>query len=192
VIALNGFENDACVPTVDFEYPEDGDAEPVIARDRWTDTPLYEKCQRRFAVVPRDRDETLPMLEMRLTVLRYAIIEAAARTDFAAVARLSLKAQSTTRRIEAETLRYGHPGGSERHGDILIVDDAGRGKVIIHFSLMLTAQGKRWVKVCGFNSGGDGATFWRVRTFRRGENTSLESARLCVREIAQMAGKEAA
>ena len=190
MIALNGFENDACVPTVDFEYPEDGDAEPVIARDRWTDTPLYEKCQRRFAVVPRDRDETLPMLEMRLTVLRYAIIEAAARTDFAAVARLSLKAQSTTRRIEAETLRYGHPGGSERHGDIVIVDDAGRGKVILQFPRALTGQSKRWVRVCGFTSTGDGATFWRVRTFRRGENTALESARLCVREIASM--KEAA
>jgi hypothetical protein len=79
VIALNGFENDACVPTVDFEYPEDGDAEPVVTRDRWTDAPLYEKCQRRFAEVPHDPDLLFPMLEMRLTVLRDAIREANAR-----------------------------------------------------------------------------------------------------------------
>ena len=190
MIALNGFENDACVPTVDFEYPEDGDAEPVVTRDRWTDAPLYEKCQRRFASVSRDPDLLFPMLEMRMTVLRDAIREAAARTDFTAVARLSLKAQSTTRRIEAETLRYGHPGGSERHGDVLIVDDAERGKVIIHFPEPHSGQALRWTKVCGFTSTGDGATFWRVRTFRRGENTALESARLCVREIASM--KEAA
>jgi GPH family glycoside/pentoside/hexuronide:cation symporter len=81
VIALNGFENDACVPTVDFEYPEDGDEEPVATRDRWTDAPLYEKCQRRFATVSRDPDLLFPMLEMRLTVLREAITEAVKRMD---------------------------------------------------------------------------------------------------------------
>ena len=79
MIALNGFENDACVPTVDFQYPEDGDAEPVVTRDRWTDAPLYEKCQRRFASVSRDPDLLFPMLEMRLTVLREAITEAVKR-----------------------------------------------------------------------------------------------------------------
>ena len=190
MIALNGFENEACVPTVDFEYPEDGDEEPVVTRDRWTDAPLYEKCQRRFASVSRDPDLLFPMLEMRMTVLREAITEAVKQMDFDAVGSLSRKACATAERIKEEELRYGNPGGSERHGDILIVDDAARGKVIIHFSSLLTTQGRRWVKVCGFNSGGDGATFWRRRTFRRGENMSLESARLCVREIAGM--KEAA
>jgi len=190
VIALTGFENEACVPTVDFEYPEDGDAEPVTTRDRWTDAPLYEKCQRRFAVVSRDPDVVFPMLEMRLTVLREAITEAVKRMDFDAVARLSGKACATANRIKDEELRYGNPGGSERHGDILIVDDATRGKVVIHFAKALTGQNKRWVKICGFTSAGDGATFWRIRTFRRGENTALESARLCVREIASK--KEAA
>ena len=192
MIALNGFENDACVPAVDFEYPEDGDAEPVVTRDRWTDAPLYEKCQRRFASVSRDPDLLFPMLEMRMTVLREAITEAVKQMDFDAVGSLSRKACATAERIKEEELRYGNPGGSERHGDIVIVDDAGRGKVILQFPRALTGQSKRWVRVCGFTSTGDGTTFWRVRTFRRGENTALESARLCVREIAQMAEKEAA
>ena|GEM_PF-7050449 len=74
------------MPKVDFKYPEDGDAEPVLTRDRWADTPQYEKCQRRFAAVSRDRNQTLPMLELRLAVLRDAIREVAERMDFATVA----------------------------------------------------------------------------------------------------------
>lgn len=192
MIALSGFENGACVGTVDFEYPDEGDAEPVVTRDRWTSATLLEKCQQRFAVVPRNSDETMPMLEMRLTVLRDAIREAVERMDFAEVNRLSHKARATCERIECEKLRYGHPGETERHGDILIVDSPERGKVILHFPERIGGQRMRWVKVCGFMSEGDGQAFWRLRTFRLGENVSLEAARLCVREIAGMAGKEAA
>ena len=56
----------------------------------------------------------------------------------------------------------------------------------------LGAQIKRWVRICGFMGSGDGATFWRVRTFRRDENIALETARLCVAELARMGWKEAA
>jgi hypothetical protein len=45
------YENDAPVGAVDFANPDEGDAEPMVTRDRWTAPPLYEKCQRRFAVV---------------------------------------------------------------------------------------------------------------------------------------------
>jgi hypothetical protein len=187
------YENDAPVGTVDFVYPDDGDAEPTTTRDRWkAATPLHEKCRQRFAVVPRDRDMALPMLEMRLTVLGDAAREAAERADFDALARLCAKARGTAQRIKEEQLRYGHPGGIERHGSVVIVDDAERGKVILQFPAPVGAQIKRWVRICGFMGSGDAATFWRLRTFRREENIALETARLCVAELARMGMKEAA
>ena len=187
------YENDAPVATVDFEYPDDGDAEPAATRDRWnTTTPLHEKCRRRFASVPHDPDVALPMLEMRLAVLGDAAREAAEHGDFQTLTRLCLKARGTAQRIKEEQMRYGNPGGIERHGSVVIVDDAGRGKVVLQFPKPLPAQLKRWVRICGFTGCGDGATFWRFRTFRRDENVALETARLCVRELERMGWKEAA
>ncbi len=187
MISLSGFENDACVPTVGFEYPEDGDEEPVAMRDQWSNAPLYQKCQRRFAVVPHDPDVVFPMLNKRVELLREAITDAVKRMDFDAVGKLSGKVRETAARIEAEELRYGKPGGSERHGDTVIVDDAARGKVVLHFAKALSAQNRRWVRVCGFTSTGDGATFWRLRTFRRGENIAMGAARLCVKQMVKEA-----
>ncbi len=51
------YENEGPVATVDFAYPDEGDAEPVVTRDRSN------------ATVPRDPDVALPMLEMRLAGL---------------------------------------------------------------------------------------------------------------------------
>jgi len=186
------YENDSPVATVDFAYPDEGDAEPVVTRDRWTATALHEKCQRRFATVPRDPDVALPMLEMRLAVLGDAAKEAAEHGDFDTLTRLCLKARATAQRIKEEQLRYGSPGGIERHGSVVIVDDAERGKVVLQFPKPLSVQLKRWVRICGFTGCGDGATFWRMRTFRRDENIALETARLCVGELGRMGWKEAA
>ena len=33
-----GYENDTPVATVDFAYPDEGDAEPTATRDRWART----------------------------------------------------------------------------------------------------------------------------------------------------------
>lgn len=118
--------------------------------------------------------------------------EAAEHGDFQTLTRLCLKARGTAQRIKEEQLRYGHPGGIERHGSVVIVDDAERGKVVIQFPAPLGAQLKRWVRICGFMGSGDGATFWRMRTFRRDENIALETARLCIRELGRMGWKEAA
>ncbi len=186
------YENDAPVQTVDFAYPDEDDAEPVTTRDRWSDGPLHEKCCQRFATVPRDPDVALPMLETRLSVLGDAAREAAEHGDFDTLARLCAKARATAQRIKEEQLRYGSPGGIERHGSVVIVDDAERGKVVLQFPHALTAQIKRWVRICGFTGCGDGATFWRARTFRRDENIALETARLCVGELGRMGWKEAA
>ena len=187
------YENDAPVATVDFEYPDDGDTEPVATRDRWNAaTPLHEKCRRRFATVPRDRDVSLPMLEMRLNVLRDAVREAADHGDFDTLARLCAKARATEQRIKEEQLRYGSPGGVERHGSVVIVDDPERGKVVVQFPRPVPAQIRRWVRICGFTGSGDGATFWRFRTFRRNENVALETARTCIGGLGRMGWKEAA
>ena len=47
-------------------------------------------------------------------------------------------------------------------------------------------------KICGFFGRGDGATFWRRRTFRRGENIALDRARHCVEHIVEKRAKLAA
>ena len=187
------YENDVSVGAVDFEYPDDGDAEPATTRDRWNEaTPLHEKCRQRFASVPRDPDVALPMLEMRLTVLRDAVREAADHGDFDTLARLCAKARATELRIKEEQLRYGSPGGVERHGSVVIVDDPERGKVVMQFPHPVPAQIRRWVRICGFTGSGDGATFWRFRTFRRNENVALETARTCIGGLGRMGWKEVA
>ena len=186
------YENDVPVGAVDFVFPDEGEDEPTTTRDRWNTVPLHEKCRQRFAAVPRDPDVSLPMLEMRLTVLRDAVREAADHGDFDTLARLCAKARATELRIKEEQLRYGSPGGVERHGSVVIMDDSERGKVVLQFPKPLTAQIRRWVKTCGFTNCGDGVTFWRFRTFRRDENVALETARLCVRELGRMGWKEAA
>jgi hypothetical protein len=188
---IAAYENDVPVQTVDFQYPDEGDAEPTVTRDRWSGKPLHEKCLQRFAAV-RDRDAALPMLEMRLSVLGDAAREAAEHGDFDTLARLCGKARATAQRIKEEQLRYGSPGGIERHGAVVIVDDAERGKVVLQFPRPLPVQIRRWVRICGFTGCGDGATFWRMRTFRRDENIALETARLCVGELDRMGWKEAA
>ena len=76
----------------------------------------------------------------------------------------------------------GAPEASERNG-------LGLGG---EFPKPLTAQIRRWVKTCGFTNCGDGATFWRFRTFRRNENVALETARVCVGGLERMGWKEAA
>ena len=188
------YENDSPVGTVDFVYPDEGETEPTTTRDRWNAaTPLHEKCRRqRFASVPRDPDVSLPMLEMRLTVLRDAVREAADHGDFDTLARLCAKARATELRIKEERLRYGSPGGVERHGSVVIVDDPERGKVVMQFPHPVPAQIRRWVRICGFTGSGDGATFWRFRTFRRNENVALETARTCIGGLGRMGWKEAA
>jgi len=130
-----GFENGAAVPVVGFQYPEEDEPEvPLTVRDRWSEAPLYRKCQRRFASVAIEADVTLPLLEKRLDVLQEAMAEALGRGDLDAVRRLAHKADNTQHRHEAEQQRFGEPGLRERHGDMLIQDDADRGKVMRNYS----------------------------------------------------------
>jgi hypothetical protein len=105
--------------------------------------------------------------------------------DVSAICRLADKLRDTTERIEAEKIAEASPSTRETHGDILILDDAGRGKVVIQFARSLDQGTRRWVQMCGFFGGCDGSTFWRKRTFRRGENIALDRARHCVEHILQ-------
>lgn len=177
------------VPTVDFEYPEDGDIESPVVRDRWLDAPLVMKCQQRFAPVPTGEVMTMPMLDKRLEVLRYALREAVEQMDFSVIHRLVAKAEATVERMATERLAANTPAARERIGDIVIHDDAGDGRVVIHFAAPLDARERRWLKICGFSGRGDGMTYCRKRTFRRGENMALDRARHCVRHIVAQRGQ---
>lgn len=45
------YENDAPVATLDFEYPDDGNTELTVTRDRWNAaTPQHEKFWRRSRI----------------------------------------------------------------------------------------------------------------------------------------------
>ena len=183
------------VPCVDFEYPEDGERETPVVRDPWRKAPLAEKCRQRFAVVPSNDVMTMPLLDKRLEVLSYALKEAVERMDFHLIHRLAEKAIATSERIATEQLAASTPGLRERHGDIVIHDDAARGKVIVEFPDRVDERTRRVLRIYGFCGSGDGATFWRKRTFRRGENTALENARDLVAKLladrAKIAGAEA-
>lgn len=180
------------VPTVQFEYPDDGEHEKPIVRDQWVKAPLLEKCQQRFATVPSGEAMTMPLLDKRLEVLRYALRQAVEQMNLDTIGRLVIKAKATEQRIAVEKQAAETPGMRELHEDIVIHDDAERGKVVIHFPAAIDQRTRRWVKMCGFNGSGDGATFWRKRTFRRGDNIGLDTARHCVSRIVEDRGKLAA
>ena len=178
------FDNDERVLVVDFCYPDDGEEEePVAVRDTWTAVPLYEKCQQRLASIPSERDTTALILSKRLTVLQAALAEAVARQDFDTLLRLALKAKGTAERLAEEEQRYHAPGLREAYGDLLLIDDADRAKVVLQFSTPPDADTRRWVRICGFSADGDGVTFSRRRTFKRGENVALAQGRICVNRI---------
>ena len=183
-----------CVPVVEFEYPDDGERETPVVRDQWVEAPLVMKCQQRFAVVPSGDVMTMPLLDKRIEVLRYALREAVEQMDFDVIHQLVGKARSTMERIAAELLAANTPTARERIEDIVIHDDAESGKVVIHFAEMLDGRNRRWLRICGFSGSGDGVTYWRKRVFRRGENMALDRARHCVQRIvdnrAQLAASE--
>ena len=185
------------VPTVDFNYPDDGDEPAPRVRDDWRDAPLLEKCSRqRFASVPSGDVMTMTMLDKRIEVLSYALREAVERMDFTLIHQLAAKALATRERIEIEQLAASTPGLRERHEDIVIVDDAGRGKVLVQFPERVDDRTRRLLRIYGFNDSGDGINYWRHRTFRRGENMALDRARDLVERLlayrAQLAAQEAA
>jgi hypothetical protein len=172
------------VPTVDFNYPDEGDEPAPRVRDDWRPAPLLEKCSKqRFACVPSGDVMTMPLLDKRLEVLSYALREAVERMDFTTIHQLAVKALATRERIEIEQLAAATPGVSERHGDIVIVDDADAGRVRIQFAERPEARERRLIRMAGFYSGGDGVTYWRRRTFRRGENFALDRARWLVERV---------
>ena len=179
------------VPTVDFTYPDESDEPAPRVRDEWRPVPLLEKCVRqRFACVPRGDVMTMPLLDKRLEVLRYALVEAVAQMDIEALCKLADKARATSVRIATEQLANSTPGTRERHGEIVIEDSAERGRVLITFPERPEQRTRRWLQICGFFSGGDGGvTYWRKRTFRRGENIALDNARHCVGKIVADAEK---
>ena len=180
------FENDQRVQVVDFCYPDDGEEEDTpVVRDSWTDAPLYEKCKKRLASIPSERDTTVLILSKRLTILQAAIAEAVARQDFDTLCKLALKAKGTSDRLAAEERRYNAPGVRETFGDLLLIDDADRAKVVIQFSTQPDLETRKWVRICGFAAEGDGVTFSRRRTFRRGVNVALEQGRICVNRIVE-------
>ena len=178
------FENDQRVQVVDFCYPDDGEEEgaPVV-RDSWTDAPLYEKCKKRLASIPSERDTTALILSKRLTILQAALAEAVARQDYDAISKFAMKAKGTSDRLAAEERRYNAPGVREIYGDLLLLDDADRAKVVIQFSTPPDLETRKWVRICGFSAEGDGVTFSRRRTFKRGENVALAQGRICVNRI---------
>ena len=178
-----------CVPTVDFAYPDEGDEPAPRVRDEWVEAPLMKKCQQRFAVVPSNDVMTMPLLDKRLEVLRYALREAVERMDVVVIHRLAEKAIATRERIERELLAANTPGLRERHGDIVIHDDAERGKVVVQFPERVDERTRRVLKIYGFNGSGDGATYWRLRTFRRGENMALDHARDLVGRLLEQRAK---
>ena len=182
--SMIAFENDQRVQVVDFCYPDEGeDEEAPVVRDSWTDAPLYEKCQRRLASIPSERDTTALILSKRLTVLQAALAEAVTRQDYDAICKFAMKAKGTAERLAAEERRYNAPGVRETFGDLLLIDDADRTKVVIQFSTQPDLETRKWVRICGFAAEGDGVTFSRRRTFRRGANVALEQGRICVNRI---------
>lgn len=187
-----GAESSGCVPVVDFSYPDEGDEPASRVRDQWRPAPMVTKCQQRFAVVPSGDVMTMPLLDKRIEVLRYALREAVEQMDFGIIHRLVAKAETTMERIAAEQSAASTPGTRERIADIVIHDDAESGKVVIQFAEPLETRERRWLKICGFSGRGDGATYWRNRTFRRGENMALDRARHCVEHIAEDRAKLAA
>ncbi len=58
-----GFDDTAAalVPTVDFQYPDEGDEPAPVVRDQWREAPLVTKCQQRFATVPSGGVMTMPL-----------------------------------------------------------------------------------------------------------------------------------
>lgn len=185
------------VPTVDFAYPDEDDEPAPRVRDDWRPGPLLEKCSKqRFASVPSGDVMTMPLLDKRLEVLRYALREAVEQMDLSTIHRLAEKAIATAERIATEQLAAATPGTRERHDDLVIVDDAERGKVLIQFANVADARVRRYLRIAGFFSGGDGVTYWRKRSFRHGENYALERARYVVSRVlddrAKLATHEAA
>lgn len=178
-----GIESSACVPVVDFLYPDEGDEPAPRVRDHYRRAPLAEKCQQRFAVVPSNDVMTMPLLDKRMEVLRYALREAVEQMDFNLIHQLAEKAIATRERIATEQLAASTPGLRERHGDIVIHDDAERGKVVVQFPERVDERTRRVLKIYGFSGSGDGATYWRKRTFRRGENMALDHARDLVERL---------
>jgi hypothetical protein len=176
-------ESGGCVATVEFEYPDDGERETPVVRDQWIEAPLVRKCQQRFATVPSGDVMTMPLLDKRLEVLRYALAEAVAQMDIDSLCRLADKARATAQRIATEKLAATTPGTIERHGEITIEDNAERGRVIVQFATPPDYRERRLMRMCGFFGGGDGITYWRRRTFRRGENIALDHARYCAERI---------
>lgn len=185
------------VPVADFTYPDEGDEPAPRVRDDWREAPLLQKCSKqRFACVPSGDVMTMPLLDKRLEVLRYALREAVEQMDLSTIHRLAEKALATAERIATEQLAAATPGLRERHEDIVIVDDAERGKVLVQFPEQVDDRTRRVLRIYGFNGSGDGATYWRHRTFRRGENMALDRARDLVERLlsdrAKLAEQEAA
>jgi hypothetical protein len=177
-------EGRSLVPVVEFQYPDEGDMPAPVVRDQWREAPMMDKCVRqRFAAVPSGDVMTMSLLDKRLEVLRYALVEAVAKMDIDAIHRLVTKAKATVERIATEQLATNTPGTRERHGDITIEDSAERGRVIVQFAAFPAPRERRLMRMCGFFGGGDGITYWRRRTFRRGENIALENARYCAQRI---------
>lgn len=172
-------------PTVGFQYPDEDDDPAPRVRDDWRNEPVLAKCQRRFPVIHSGHVLTAPLLDKRLEVLQFALRDAVEQMDTDAIYRLAHKARSTAQRVAAEQLAGATPGSREIHAGIVIHDDADRGKVLIQLPRTADAATRRWLKMCGFSGSGDGATYWRRRTFRRGENLALDHARHCVQRIVQ-------
>jgi len=159
-------------------------------RDDWQPAPLLEKCSKqRFAAVHSGDVMTMPLLDKRLDVLRYALREAVEQMDLSTIHRLAEKAIATAERIATEQLAASTPGLRERHEDLLIVDDAERAKVLVVFPERVDDRTRRVLRIYGFNGGGDGITYWRHRTFRRGENMALDRARDLVERLLDQRAK---
>lgn len=173
------------VPTVDFTYPDEDDEPTPCVRDEWRNEPVLAKCQRRFAPIHSGHVLTAPLLDKRLEVLQFALRDAVEQMDVAAIHRLAGKARATAQRIAAEQLAGATASSREIHAGIVIHDDAERSKVFIQFAAPVDAGTRRWLQMCGFCGSGDGATYWRRRTFRRGENIALDHARHCVQRIVE-------
>ena len=111
---------------------------------------------------------TMLLLDKRLEVLRYALREAVGQMDFNLIHQLAEKAIATRERIATEQDRGVRARPARAPRGIVILDDAERGTVVVQFPDRVYERTRRVLKIYGFSGSGDGAAYWRKRTFRRG------------------------
>ncbi len=112
--------------------------------------------------------ESVPLLRQRL-----AILEAA--RQFGSSVKLEARIARTRAVLAHAEALAATPTTEEKHGDTLIIDDAGAGQVVIRCGFDLTPEMVRRIRASGFVPSGRSAK--RPRKIIDGENFALDAAR---------------